>query len=127
MNRIKVYLLCLLIFTGCQNPFKVNQRSVNLSFIEKDECQECQECEVCEECPSDTKDSLDASLWDITDRIDTSDVILNHYIDGDKFEENIADVIEVNNKIGTKNIITLPPYDGKVIEHTIIVQFKQIK
>ena len=61
------------------------------------------------------------------ERIDTSNVKLNHYIDEVEVEENLADVVDYNGQLATTNPISIPEYVGTPMKHILIVEFYQIK
>jgi len=103
-----------LILTGC-DIYKDNIIDISWLFPspEKTTVQE----PLCKQ----TTYNIDAVIEEITDRIDTNNIHMKHYVDQEEFEENLAEII-YDDHIKTKNIITLPP--GKH-EHTLIIQFHQ--
>ena len=87
---------------------------------------ECPECPEPQACPA-PGETIFAGFEDFTDRIDLNNIKLNHYVDGEQFEENFADVATIDGKIMTKNAVTLPDFNGQTIKHIIVVEFYQIK
>ena len=62
----------------------------------------------------------------ITERIDTSNIVLNHYIDGQLIDSNFADVFTAEDGHEyTVNNIVMPEYKGEPMRHVLIIEFYQ--
>jgi len=58
-------------------------------------------------------------------RIDANNVKLNHYINDELTETNIADIVDLNGTLATTNPITIPEYIGEPMKHVLIIEFWQ--
>lgn len=122
MKKILILIPAMFLFVGC-DWFSVSNDTIDTGFINpQTECPTCPEPEPC----SSDNDRIYGQLSDITSQIDVSNVRLNHYVDEEKIEENLADIFDINGSIVTQNVITMPPYAGQRIKHIIVVEFYQI-
>jgi len=125
MKNILATIVMALALTGCHD---VDNSNVDLSWL----FPEPQIVEVpvevpCEETECDCNKTINGLITDITDKLDTNSIKMNHYIDKVKVEENMAEVVDIDGDIVTKNMITLPVYEGHPIKHTLIIEFYQVK
>jgi len=123
---MKTIVIALATFAllGCADE------KVDTNFL----CKECPEpiiCETVEPLPCEPVACEETIYGNLTnewmERIDTSSIKLNHYINEVEVEENLADVIDVdgNGTLGTSNPITVPEYVGEPMKHTLIIEFWQ--
>ena len=130
MKKLLILTSMAAILIGCES-FSVSSEDADIDFLVED----VKECEVTPEAYKICQDSLlEAQKYEIngiidelSDKIDVNNVILNHYIDEIKVEENIARVVQLSGESVTRNKITLPEYNNEPIKHTLIIQFTQIK
>lgn len=109
----------MLMFAGCSND------TIDTKFL-AEECPAPIVCEVIDPLPCEQ--TIYGHLTDEwMERIDTSSVRLNHYIDEVQVEENLADVVDMNGQLATSNPITIPEYIGQDMKHILIVEFWQVR
>ena len=130
LTRLLFLIPVTFLFLGCESG-EISQEIIDTSFLCPDIPEQPapftkDDCPVCEECPEQTT-TLDGIIMDVMDQIDISNVKMNHYIDSELYEENLAEIVSVDERLNTKNQITLPEYSGKPMKHVLVVEFTQIK
>ena len=120
MKKVIISIVMLIVLWGCSEP---SQEPIDTKFL-------CEQTiipvPVVE--PVDCEQTIFGNLtneW--MERIDTSNVTLNHYINDELFEDNLADIVVLddNGTLGTSNPITIPEYVGQPMKHILIVEFWQ--
>jgi len=102
------------------------------------ECPECnttKDCPVVEPCPEPepcpvcpTYGDYQGIMQDILEDIDTQNIKMNHYVDGELIDTNYAELLyDIHNKPYTKNNIIMPPYKGEPMKHVLVIEFTQIR
>ena len=97
------------------------------------ECPAPEPCPICETCPElnpgqEVYGGFEDADQNFINRLDTEDIQFVHTIDGEVFEENLAEVgLDGNGTEVTKNNINLPDYKGTPIKHVITIKFTQIR
>lgn len=118
MRKTILALITILAITGCNND------KIDTTFL-------CEEQPIIEQPiaiqePVPCEETIYGNLsneW--MERIDTSNVKLNHYINDTEVTENLADVIDINGQLATSNPITIPEYVGQPMKHILIIEFWQ--
>lgn len=122
-NKIKIVLLAsMLFFSGCDT----GSNKIDTEFLQPtvEVIVEVPIEPTIEQCEIMVSGNL-ANIW--MDRIDLSNVKLNHYVNGVQIEDNLADIVDINGTLGTSNPITIPAYIGTPMTHVLVVEFMQTK
>ena len=117
MKLITVAIAAILL-AGC------GEEKVDTAFLN--------ECPAPVVCPDPIECSEEGVIYgslrdDLIDQIDVSTVKLDHYVDEVMIASSFADIIEINGSLATSSEITLPPYPGSPVKHTLLVEFMQVK
>ena len=120
MKKILWIIALALFLVGCNNDkidttFLCEEKNATIIYEPAIKCEPVQ----CEE----TIYGHLTNEW--LERIDSSNVKLNHYINDVEVEENLADIIDINGQLATSNPITIPEYVGEPMKHILIIEFWQ--
>ena len=117
MKKMLIVLSLSFFLIGCDNAKNTN-KEIDLSSLNPWNVEDVN-------IPACTEVMNGMLTKDVFSQIDVNRVKLNHYINGQMVEENLADIVDLDGAVQTRNIITLPPYKGDEIKHILIVEFFQ--
>ena len=115
MKKTILSVVAVMLLSGCENG-----SPIDLSFLFPQDPPN----DLC--VPVPCEDSFSGMIQEVSDRIDTNTVKMEHYVDEILLDENVATLEIRDGKVSTVNNIIIPSYKGIPMRHILVVEFMQV-